>query len=366
MEAPLAWIKNITKSIPELAVIPLFGNAPPFDWRHFTKALKNRLEVPQLKMEVENERWLPAHEMKKGLGEAIVDSIVVAPLGTVFWIFSQKDRTKLTTTLLKQEGKAPLTSEILQEGFYRYLLLEALGSLQEIPIFKEFSLQLSEEERIPEGDLFCIDVKIDLGSHTCWGRLAIDASFRSAWVHHFEKIPSEYVPTELSRQLYLDLSIETGSVLLHQEEWDHLKLGDFVILDQGSYDVQKETGVAMLMLGRNPLFNVRLRPNQIELTDYAFYYEDNMPQNSNSLSSEPAPNEGEVVAIKELPLLVNVEIARMKMTLDKLMHLHPGNIIEIPIHPDQSVSLVVNGQKVGRAELVRLGETLGLRIIEIG
>jgi flagellar motor switch/type III secretory pathway protein FliN len=53
------------------------------------------------------------------------------------------------------------------------------------------------------------------------------------------------------------------------------------------------------------------------------------------------------------------------MTLDQLMNLTPGNTLEIPIHPDQGVSLTVNGQKVGRAELVYLGEQLGLRILEI-
>ena len=76
--------------------------------------------------------------------------------------------------------------------------------------------------------------------------------------------------------------------------------------------------------------------------------------------------EGEAIALKELPIYVTVELARLKISLDKLMHLNPGNMLELPIHPNQSVTLTINGQKVGRAELVYLGETLGLRILELG
>ena len=86
----------------------------------------------------------------------------------------------------------------------------------------------------------------------------------------------------------------------------------------------------------------------------------------NPTRKEKHPEEGEVVALKELSLYVTVEIAKLKITLDELMHLNPGNTLELPVHPDQGVSLTVNGQKVGRAELVHLGEQLGLRILEIG
>ena len=53
------------------------------------------------------------------------------------------------------------------------------------------------------------------------------------------------------------------------------------------------------------------------------------------------------------------------MTLDKLMHLTPGNTLELPVHPDQGVNLTINGQIIGKAELLYLGEELGIRILEI-
>ena len=75
--------------------------------------------------------------------------------------------------------------------------------------------------------------------------------------------------------------------------------------------------------------------------------------------------EMEPVSIKELPLDITVEIGRIRITLDQLMQLTPGNQLELPIHPDQGVNLTVGGNKIGRAELVYLGEQLGIRILEI-
>lgn len=371
MIAPLSWIRRISSEISESNVIPLFGKAPPFDWGRLSSLLASRFTIPHLTIHAKEQTWREPNEMRKGLGsQVLVDSIVVSPVGTVFWIMSQEDMAKFTSWILNPKGKTKsLTSEILQEGFYRYLLLEVLETLQGMPPLKDLTVHLSEEDLPPAGKTFCIDFEIEFDHRSCWGRLAIPSELRTAWIQHFEQMPSEYVPSELSRQLNLQLGVKTGSVLLHQDEWKNIKKGDFVALDRGSYDPRHDSGIAMLTLGPTPLFNVKIKQNKIELVDYAFYYEENMPRETGETPQEPTklePAEGEVVALKELPLYVNIEIARVKMTLDQLMHLNPGNVLELPVHPDQSVSLVVNGQKVGRGELVYLGETLGLRIIEIG
>ncbi|MCC6127583.1 MAG: FliM/FliN family flagellar motor switch protein, partial [Chlamydiae bacterium] len=61
-----------------------------------------------------------------------------------------------------------------------------------------------------------------------------------------------------------------------------------------------------------------------------------------------------------------VELARLKMTLERLTQLAPGNVLELPIETDQIVILSVGGKKIGKAELVYLGENLGVRILELG
>lgn len=372
MSAPLTWVKRITSTIAESNTIPLFGNAPPFNWEQLSSTLAARFGLSSLKIHPKEQTWRAEGEWKFGMGkQTLVYPITISPLGTVFWILPHDDMIRITSWILNPESPSkPSTAEILQEGFYRYLLLEVVSAAQLIEPLKELTLHLDEEHSIPDTQAFCIDVEIKGEHHTCWGRLAIPAEFRTAWVHHFESSQSDYIPNELARQLPLSMGVRTGSVLLRREEWDELNVGDFVVLDRGSYNPRNQNGSALLMLGSTPLFNIKIKHNKIELIDYALYYEENMQQKASGSTPEHNPetkgSEGEAIAIKELPLYITVEIARIKMTLDQLMHLTPGNTLELPIHPEQSVSLTVNGEKVGRAELVYLGDTLGLRILQIG
>jgi len=68
----------------------------------------------------------------------------------------------------------------------------------------------------------------------------------------------------------------------------------------------------------------------------------------------------------EIPVNLVVEIGRIQMNVQKLLQLEPGNLLELNVHPEQGVDLVINSKKVGKGELVRVGENLGIRILEIG
>ena len=93
-------------------------------------------------------------------------------------------------------------------------------------------------------------------------------------------------------------------------------------------------------------------------------HRDAEPQDMEAEEQLP-PEEGVSLAVQQLPLFVTIELARIKMTVDRIMKLSPGHLLELPIQPDQGVTLMVHGQKVGRGELVHLGETLGVRILEM-
>ena len=136
---------------------------------------------------------------------------------------------------------------------------------------------------------------------------------------------------------------------------------------------------------------MKIEKNKIHLLNFAFTYEDATDMTTNNppeddmleddipeddvedtdLSEETQETltpeeEAESVGIKETPMFITVELARLRMTLEKLMQLAPGNFLELPIQSDQGMVLTVNGQKIGKAELVYLGENLGVRITELG
>lgn len=76
--------------------------------------------------------------------------------------------------------------------------------------------------------------------------------------------------------------------------------------------------------------------------------------------------EGSHITADQIPMTLTVEVARLRMTVQTLMNLQPGNLIDLNVTPDQNVNLTVNGNIIGKGELLRIGETLGVRILNIG
>lgn len=83
-----------------------------------------------------------------------------------------------------------------------------------------------------------------------------------------------------------------------------------------------------------------------------------------SSSSESAPSKTPL-NVDEIPLPVVIEVGRIQMSVKKLLELQPGNMLELDIHPEAGVDMVVNGKRIARGELLRIGEALGLRITEL-
>lgn len=85
------------------------------------------------------------------------------------------------------------------------------------------------------------------------------------------------------------------------------------------------------------------------------------------LSSAPsATKKNGPIVPTELPVNITVEVGRLQMSIQKVMELQPGNVLELDIHPENGVDLVVNGRRIAKAELIKAGETLGVRILDIG
>ncbi len=370
-ELPLAWARKVDAALRQLDRALLNGNAPRFDIPELSSLIASHFGAPSLAVELGDCSWCEAGEVKEGLGSDVVSvGISVTPLsGEVIWLMGRDDVAHITSWLMngKTRGR-PISSEVLQEGFYRYLVIEALDALQGLEPLKSFSLKINDNEENLEKNAYCIDVKLSYERRSCWGCLVLSPRFLTSWQRHFASLRELFCLSPIAKTLEVPLSICAGTVVLSSAEWKKLKTGDFVLLDRGGYDPRHREGMAALTLGSTTLFHVHVKENKLKMLDYALVYEEMMknpsaPENLEPQSSIPAEEE-RAMPIKELPLHVTVELARLRMTVDQLMKLSPGNFLELPIHPEQEVSLTVNGQKIGRAELVYLGEVLGIRILE--
>jgi len=62
---------------------------------------------------------------------------------------------------------------------------------------------------------------------------------------------------------------------------------------------------------------------------------------------------------------VTVEIGRTRMTVQELLSLYPGEIVELDRAASAPADLLVNGTLIARGEVVVVDEEFGLRITEV-
>jgi flagellar motor switch protein FliN/FliY len=74
---------------------------------------------------------------------------------------------------------------------------------------------------------------------------------------------------------------------------------------------------------------------------------------------------GSLDLLRHVAMEVTVEIGRTRMTVQELLSLHPGEVVELDRAASAPADLLVNGTLIARGEVVVVDEDFGLRISEI-
>lgn len=417
---PLDWIREIDAALVALDEKPQFGVPTPFDWEKFERGLQEVLQKPQLKIQQNTSEWIVSNQLFKGLGENLLAlSIEWSPLHTpAFFVIEKQTIKNIINELLSSEKSTSYFYDShLAEGFYHYLAAEALYLIEKqrfaSPLTPRIGTYVEEMHRvIGEESCFATDLCLSINGKNFWGRMLLSESFRAEWKTYFahQSLPMN---EEIKRKIPVDISLEIAHTQLSLEEWKRVKNGDFVILDRCSYDPVEHNGAVDLTLNRKPLFRGRLKEGGVKITNYPVYEEvrdsmDDEPvrrdfekdhenldsdfdedeesefdeeedlfldleeelapkkEKKTTLTAKSTSTEEELkISPEELPVHLTIEVGRMRMTVGELLALAPGNLIDLHVAPEQGVDLVVNGKKVGRGELIRMGDVLGVRILSI-
>ena len=81
---------------------------------------------------------------------------------------------------------------------------------------------------------------------------------------------------------------------------------------------------------------------------------------------KPVPGQTELQRILRLEVPVIVKLAERKQTLQEVMRLGPGAIIEFSKASDEPLELMVNNKTIAVGDTVKVGENFGLKITQIG
>lgn len=70
-------------------------------------------------------------------------------------------------------------------------------------------------------------------------------------------------------------------------------------------------------------------------------------------------------ALLDVNLEVTVELGRTRMTLEKVLSLDQGSVIELQKFAGEPLDVLLNGQPVARGEAVVSGDRFGVRLTDI-
>lgn len=332
--------------------------------------------------------------------------------------------------LTKETHPLNLHDTDLIESFYRFLALEVLYNFTQVAFDKTLSPILTHQTALPQQDSLCLDVSLLLQNQTIWGRLVISPEFRQSWVEHFAQQEASFSPEMAklihvvvhveAGKAHLSLaewmSVKLGDVVL----LDHCSLdserldGRVMLTVNGKQTFRakfKNNGtlkileLPLLHEVDSPMGKYSEDDDSDELNDMddlsesdendlledeeEEFFEDeddfltedeeeteteeettsdettSMEEEEESLSASKE-TKATAIAPDQIPVNLIVEVGQIQMTMDQLLKLEPGNLLEINIHPKNGVDLTINGKIVGKGELIRIGEVLGVRVLQLG
>lgn len=377
---PYYWIKKISKAALLLDEMPLISSNKNLDLNKLADFLSKTFSNKNIQIETGEINW---QTEDSSFENNTIKKITLNPLkGDLFLLMQNDDIKKIAIDLMVQEENTKqLFSESETKAFYDFILLEALSSLDKMQVFEGTNPKISSIKSISSPYLV-IDIKVTINSTTYLATLCLSQEFRRSWQNHIKN-----KKIDLNKSFEVPLSLQCGQVNIKKEVFDNLKKGDFVILDELSYYPLYQKNLATLYLENTPLFLIKIKENKVKLLDYASYYEvnefmekeENIDENED-IEEEIYEEEEDQEEIKEkvlekveeknidinnVPITLTIEIAKIKMTLEKLMQLTPGNLLDLNISPEEEINITISGKKVAKGELLNLGETLGVRITNI-
>lgn len=418
------WIREIDPNLKKLDSIPLTGTPAPFPWDEFSARLARSFDREGLRIQPGEISWRSKDQLYEGLGDSLSSMTFVIPSlqGQLAWVMPSQEIPILAAQLLTQDSHPlSLQDTAFNESFYHFVALEALYHFTQVFFDQSLSPILTNQTRLPDQDALCWNIALHLPKHTIWGRLVISPEFRHSWVEHFaQRKEATPLAQEMAQLVSTTVHLEAGKTQLTLAEWKKVRLGDLIILDSCSLDADKLTGRVMLTVQGKPAFRAKLKDGTLKIlelpllheaetfmakqpedehndnsdfdlneeeeedldddlfseTDDDLFTEDGDKAEETSTTSEqestltkeeaPPSEVKQGITPEQIPVTLVIEVGQVKMTMEQLLKLEPGNLLEINLRAEDGVDLTINGKMVGKGELIRIGEAIGVRVLQLG
>ncbi len=379
------WLKTVQAELVDKKEFTDSGAPKAFAWEALSRKLGARFDLQDLVIQGDDPEWGSQKKFQKVVGKSAWPlSFALGSLpGVVTFLMSKDDLVVLLAIALSQQPKGVLyPDDEFLEAFYRFLVVEVLGALSTIGFDSSIAPRLiSEPAPVIEGKALGMGVSISAIGRVLHGQILAPEEFALAWNERYKTVKKQKeMSSEVAQKVEVTVHLEAGETKMTHQELRQIRQGDFLLLDYCSVAPDQAGGQVTLTTSGIPLFRGLLQLDNIKIMEYPLFQKvepamdidddvTDMDEDTVDVETDeavPAEEQTPVEKMGEIPISLKIEVGQVRMTLAKLMELQPGATIELNVDPEEGVDLVVNGKCVGKGELLRLGETLGVRILEIG
>lgn len=422
---PYDWLRQVPPSVLQEEA-PL-GYPPAFPWDQFGAFFAKMFQLENLRITPSIWERRSPDELYSGFGGKLLPIFVELSslAGDLCFIMAEEEVDRLMNLLLAHDANNAAMIDIdYREGFYQFIALEVFNIFTKLDYARGVLPHLLEKADLPSASSLCQDLACEINGITFRARLILSDEFSHSWkdrfISHSLKV---LMPADVSQKIQVIVHLEAGHVTLSQQEWTQISCGDCLLLDQCSLEDEGEKGRVILTLDGKPLFRAKIKDGNVKILESPFFHE--IPTNLTPQQQKEAPvadsfdedftdfdedfteieeqktevplesaqeaptkapeapakkpaeekpveptaemksiSSPKPVTLEEIPLTVVVEVGRLQISVGKLMALEPGNLLELNVHPENGVDLVVNGNVIGKGELLKIGDALGVRILD--
>jgi type III secretion protein Q len=162
--------------------------------------------------------------------------------------------------------------------------------------------------------------------------------------------------------LMLPVALRVGASRATIGELEDLELGDVILLDE----VAAGPVSAVAVIAEHLVAPIEFTANGARLATppkrgRGSTWEWSMDRPSDSVSAADKPD----AAVDDIPVRVVFEIGRVELPLQEVQTLAPGAMVPLLRPTENAVDIMVHGRRLGRGSLVKIGDSLGVRIVRL-
>lgn len=269
-------------------------------------------------------------------------------------IISPEFRQSWVEHFAEQQGTSQLTQQLAQ--------------LADVTVHLEAgktNLNLAEWKSIKLGDFLILD-SCSLDAERLDGRIMLTINGKSTFraklkdgtLKILEPPLLNEVETPMAKKIEdedfsdLDLPEDENDTELEDSDLFSETEGDNLFTETEDDDLPSETENDSLFI-----------ETEEEKSDTTISEENSLIEDKTNEKSEKA---NQLFTPEQIPITLTVEVGQVHMTIEQLLKLEPGNLLDINLHPKNGVDLTINGKIVGKGELIRIGDIIGVRILQLG